>query len=218
MINSDQSRAARGMLNWTQKDLASATGISKTSIVRFEQGTNELKAATLDIIRKTFENAGIIFPDDYGVRRKTDHVEIIQGTDAPKKLWENIFLSLKTPGGEVLITNVDESKGLEVDKSALLEHLAKLQEHNIKERLLSCEGDTNFLMPKEYYRWISKEMFDYGTTTYIYDNKVALQLWDNSMIMLVHSQVAFEAEKRRFEYTWKKAKIPTNKNPSSKKK
>lgn len=218
MVNSDQCRAARGMLNWTQHDLANATGISKTSIVRFEQGGSDLKSNTLEIIQKTFENADIIFPDEYGVRRKTDHVEILQGTDAANKLWDNIYLSLKATGGEVLITNVDEKKGLELDKSILLEHLKRLQESNIRERLLSCEGDTNFLMPKEYYRWVSKEMFDYGTTTYIYDNKVALQLWNNAMIMLVHSKVAFEAEKKRFEQIWKNAKIPTSSKKAPKKK
>jgi PAS domain-containing protein len=58
-----QMRAARGMLNWSVKKLAARTGISPAVIRRLEEydgaplGADDL----MDMIRKTFSNAGIQF-------------------------------------------------------------------------------------------------------------------------------------------------------------
>lgn len=211
MIKPEQSRAARGLLGWSQQDLADATSISKTSIVNFERGQTGPKADMLHRIRQAYEDASIEFPDEYGVRIRRDHVEIFKGDDALRKLWDDIFATLKVNGGEVLITNVDEKRTEDVEKQALHAHLERLKKYNIKERLLSCQGDTYFLMPQEYYRWISKELFTYGLSSYIYEGKVAIQLWGSSIITLIHSQDAHDAEKRRFEDLWKRARIPPRK-------
>lgn len=208
MITPQQSRAARGFLNWTQEDLAQASGISKVSIVQFERGQSDLKSNTSRAIEAAFRQADIEFPDAFGLRLRQDNVQILKGTDALKLLWDDIFHALRDGGGEVLITNVDEKRTLEVEPQALMDHLKRLKDNGISERLLSCEGDSCFLMPKEYYRWISKELFTFGTSTYLYADRVAFQMWRESIIVLIQSPDAFEAEKRRFEQLWANATIP----------
>lgn len=208
MIKPEQSRAARGLLNWNQDDLANAVGISKASIVSFERGTTNLKSETLRAIELAFDRADIEFPDEFGVRKKTDKIQIFKGPTAMKDLWDDIFYSLKDSGGEVLITNVDETRTEKSEGKTLFDHLQRLKDHNITERLLSCEGDTNFIMPKNYYRWISKELFTFGTSSYIYADRYAYQIWGESMVILVQSKDAHDAEKRRFEDLWQRATIP----------
>lgn len=210
MITANQSRAARGLLNWRQEDLAKAVGLSKVSINNFERGVTKLKSETVRAIEDAFAKADIEFIGEVGVSRKTENVQIFKGADALKNLWDDIFSTLRPKGGEVLITNVDEKRALEQEGSVLTDHLQRLKDYKIKERLLSCEGDTFFLMPEKYYRWISRELFTYGTSTYVYADRVAFQIWNESMIVLIQSKDAHDAEKRRFEDLWARAKIPTN--------
>lgn len=208
MIKPEQSRAARGLLNWTQQDLADAAGLSKGSILKFERGGQEVLASNIEVISQAFASADIEFPDEYSIRKRTDHVALLKGPDALKNLWADILCTLKETGGEVLITNVNEKRTEDIEHQALHNHLKKLQEYGITERLLSCVDDAYFLMPQECYRWISKELFTFGTSTYVYKNKVALQLWQSSMIILVQSEEAYIAEKSRFEDLWSRALLP----------
>lgn len=69
MITSAQIRAARGMLDWSRKDLAQASGLSFTSMMRLESfdGVPSSNFKTLEAIKIAFEQAGIEFigsPDD----------------------------------------------------------------------------------------------------------------------------------------------------------
>ena len=63
MITSDQIRAARGMLNWSRKDLAEQSGLSFASMMRLEsfEGVPSSNFRTLEAIKNTFEKAGIEF-------------------------------------------------------------------------------------------------------------------------------------------------------------
>jgi transcriptional regulator with XRE-family HTH domain len=60
-VDSAQSRAARGLLNWTQSDLVEQSGVSKKTIVDFERGSTRPYDRTLAAIVAAFEAAGIEF-------------------------------------------------------------------------------------------------------------------------------------------------------------
>lgn len=208
MITPAQSRAARGLLNWTQKDLQGATGLSLPTINGFERGTSELQALNAELIRRAFIDAGVEFPDNYGVRLRTEGVRMIKGDDAMKTLWNFIFERMQQDGGEILITHVDEKRTLKYEPDALLEHIERLKKHGITERLLSCEGDDTYLMPKKCYRWLSKELFTLAISSYVFLDFVALQTWAESKIILIQDAEIADAERRRFEALWKGAKTP----------
>jgi len=55
----EQSRAARGWLNWSQKDLAEKAGIAKNTVYGFERGQRTLTANNLASMRRAIEEAGI---------------------------------------------------------------------------------------------------------------------------------------------------------------
>jgi transcriptional regulator with XRE-family HTH domain len=60
-VDSAQSRAARGLLNWTQSELVEQSGVSKKTIVDFERGSTRPYGRTLAAIAAAFEAAGIEF-------------------------------------------------------------------------------------------------------------------------------------------------------------
>lgn len=63
MITSDQIRAARALLRWSGKDLSFHTGLGFSTLMRLEvlEGVPSAQAKTLEVIQKTFEEAGIEF-------------------------------------------------------------------------------------------------------------------------------------------------------------
>ena len=64
MINSAQCRAARGLLAWSQQNLADAAGVGIVTVHQFEAGTSEPRRATLHVIRQALEAAGVEFIDE----------------------------------------------------------------------------------------------------------------------------------------------------------
>lgn len=208
MITKEQCRAARGLLDWTQQDLADAAALSKTAINNFERGVKDVRGESLQAIRTAFEACDIEFVGDYGVHKRRDTVKILNGADVLPVLWDDIYDTLKDVGGEVLIANLDERRSHQAHPEKLQAHLDRLTARGITERLLCCEGDTYFLQPSSFYRWLPKAGYEAGMTSFIYGGKVALQLWNESMIILIQSTAAYEAELQRFELLWKNAGIP----------
>ncbi|WP_181169638.1 helix-turn-helix transcriptional regulator [Mesorhizobium sp. B2-4-4] len=66
MMTPAQCRAARALLNWSQQELADASKIGNATIRNFEAGRSEPQHATLVVLRRTFEDAGVVFIDANG--------------------------------------------------------------------------------------------------------------------------------------------------------
>jgi len=76
MITTAQIRGARGVLNWSQGDLSERTGISATSIGSIENGLTQPRDSTLQLIQKAFEDSGIEFLPDEGIKKKSGEVRV----------------------------------------------------------------------------------------------------------------------------------------------
>jgi len=63
VITSAQIRAARGMLNWSRKNLAEHSGVSFASMMRLEsfEGVPASNFKTLESVKQAFEKAGVEF-------------------------------------------------------------------------------------------------------------------------------------------------------------
>jgi transcriptional regulator with XRE-family HTH domain len=66
MIVSVQCRAARGLLGWSQQDLATQARVGLVTVHQLEAGTSRPRRATLEVIRRAFEKAGVEFIDENG--------------------------------------------------------------------------------------------------------------------------------------------------------
>ncbi len=67
-ISSAQCRAARGLLDWTQAELARKVGVALRTVQDFENGRRTPLAIVRSSIRQAFEQAGIEFLDGDGLR------------------------------------------------------------------------------------------------------------------------------------------------------
>jgi predicted transcriptional regulator len=66
MVTSAQCRAARGLLDWSQQDLAHEAGIGIVTVRQLEAGASAPRRATVDVVRRAFEKAGVDFIDENG--------------------------------------------------------------------------------------------------------------------------------------------------------
>ncbi|MGH6883089.1 helix-turn-helix domain-containing protein [Hypericibacter sp.] len=65
-LSPSQCRAARGLLGWSQDDLADASKVSRATIANFEREATSPYASSLDQLQKTLERAGAIFIEENG--------------------------------------------------------------------------------------------------------------------------------------------------------
>lgn len=66
MISSAQCRAARGLIGWSQQDLAKEASVGVVTVHQLEAGVSQPRHATLDVIKRAFEAAGVEFIDENG--------------------------------------------------------------------------------------------------------------------------------------------------------
>ena len=59
-MNVRQCRMARAALDWSQRDLAKASGVSARTVIRYEAGESIL-SPQVQRLRKSFEENGIVF-------------------------------------------------------------------------------------------------------------------------------------------------------------
>jgi len=66
MVTPAQCRAARGLLDWSQQDLATQAGVGIVTVRQVEAGATEPRRATLVVLKQAFEKGGVEFIDENG--------------------------------------------------------------------------------------------------------------------------------------------------------
>jgi len=66
VIAPEQCRAARGLLAWSQEELAQRARVGVVTVHQLEAGISQPRRATLDVVRRAFEIAGVEFIDENG--------------------------------------------------------------------------------------------------------------------------------------------------------
>jgi transcriptional regulator with XRE-family HTH domain len=66
MISPSQCRAARGLLDWSQHELARQSRVGIVTVRQLESGMHEPRRATLQVVRQAFEAAGVEFIEENG--------------------------------------------------------------------------------------------------------------------------------------------------------
>lgn len=69
MISPEQCRMARGLLNWTVRDLARATEFAPNTVHAFEMG-RAVRGSSIVKIEQVLGKQGVDFTSDGGVRAK----------------------------------------------------------------------------------------------------------------------------------------------------
>jgi predicted transcriptional regulator len=66
MITPAQCRAARGLIDWSQMELAEHAGVGIVTIRQLEAGTHTPRRATFDVVRRALEAGGVEFVAENG--------------------------------------------------------------------------------------------------------------------------------------------------------
>lgn len=209
-INARQVKAARALLDWSQDDLANASGLSIATIRKIESGALSPRDKTMRAIGSALEGANIsfIYPD--GVQLKNNSIEVIDGDDAYLRLLDIVYYSLKEKKGELLISYADNS----LSPQAVVENQHRLRKAGIRFRFLVEEGNTFLVFPKEEYRWLPSKYFN-NTVVQIFGNKVALSTQKSkatlmpSKIVAIESQALSETLRNAFNFMWENCRKPT---------
>ena len=64
LIYAAKIRAARGLLNWSQGELAERAGVSKQSVTRIEIGTTDPRFSTMKALNEAIRSAGVEMAED----------------------------------------------------------------------------------------------------------------------------------------------------------
>ena len=109
-MKSDQIKAARALLGWTQQDLCAHSGgsIKIATLKQIEADKVRPTEETLKNIKTTFDAHGILTTDRGGVDFKPNGFVELIGDDAFLKLQDDIYYTLREVRGEVLWKYIDE--------------------------------------------------------------------------------------------------------------
>src|SRR5260370_12042718 len=66
MVTAGELRDACGLLDWSQQELADRAQVGVVTVRQLEAAAHEPRRATLDVIRRCFEGAGVEFIDENG--------------------------------------------------------------------------------------------------------------------------------------------------------
>lgn len=196
MITIRQCRAARGLLDWTQQDLADKAGLSKTAINNFEKGYSDIKAESLRAIQRAFENRDIEFIAAVGVQEKSESAKILKGKTAFHDLLKDIEQSLGSTD-EILI-NAINPKFAEHYGDDINTLFKTCRAHKISVRIL-CTAEAALHLPSTAMRILPETQ---ANIIFLYARKTAILLWGFSAIVIIDSPEAAAAERQHFENLW----------------
>ena len=213
-ITTAQIRGARGILNWSQQDLAQRTGISATSIGSIENGQTTPRSSTMETIQTTFERNGIEFLGLDGVRLQSDHIRTYTGTTGFREFMDHLYETAKTIGGEVVLFNANPINWYKwLGEDWFKEHSKRMHDlgDKISFKITSKKGE-NLFISRDFaeYRWFPDELFS-DRALYAYGDNLAFVNFDDTDIsVIVLKQADFsKAFRVLFNIAWENvATIP----------
>jgi DNA-binding XRE family transcriptional regulator len=217
MITGRQIRAARALLDISQDDLANAAGLTKQGISKIEDGSVQPREGTISDIMRVFDESGIEFTENSGVRLKPQGIEVLTGQKGLQLFFDGVYEYVRQHGGPIVQFGVEEQKFLTHLGSEFSQNYMKRMAEIARDRkdlivrAIICEGDTNFLA-SDYneYRWISKDIFQ-AVPFYIYGEILAImdfQTVPAPTIVILKFPAITDAYRAQFEAFWKIAQKP----------
>jgi transcriptional regulator with XRE-family HTH domain len=203
MITSEQIRAARGLLNWTQTDLAGESGISLASINNIERDIGSPRPDTLRTLEETFITAGVEFIGQHGVQKSRDIFTIYnKQDDSFIKIWLDDFYScIRDSNDDALFFGISEKDYVDYVPEQVIRYESLQKKTGFVERIILHEGDTFLLTSPSCYRWLSSDML--GKLPYIiYKDRVAMFDYPRKRIIIIRNQSIADNFRLQFEHMW----------------
>jgi transcriptional regulator with XRE-family HTH domain len=218
MINGRQIRAARGLLKWSGSLLAEKSGLTRETINKIEDEAVQPREGTLRDIFHVFDENGVEFLDNSGVRLKPQSIEVLSGLDGFDRFYEIQYADMLSNGGFIHACGVDEKLFKHYGYRNVDHHLVRMTEMCKSRGIDHCmqilirEGDTNYVADGyAQYRWLSSENFS-STCFYVFNKYLALISFTavpTPYVILIKSEAFADAYRQQFMKLWDTAIIPS---------
>jgi len=214
-ITGRQIRAARGLLKWSAVTLAAKAALTRETINKIEDEIVQPREGTLTDIIRVFDEHGVEFTDNSGVRVKPQGVEILVGSEGLCRFFDGVYEYSKRHGGTVRQLGIDENLFLAMGDFAPF-HRKRMtdlvrERKDLKVLAIVCEGDRNFIASDyNQYRWISKELFA-PVPFYIYGECLTImnfQTVPGPTLILHKFPAVTDAYRKQFDAMWRLSKDP----------
>jgi transcriptional regulator with XRE-family HTH domain len=208
----NQLRAARGLLNLTQEDLAERSGVASDSIKKFEIGyTKKLQERTALAIENVFEKSGVELLDGEGVRFRRPEVQIFKGIESFTHFFDFVYETVKDGDSEIFQCRFRDDDVIMQAEEWIRSHIARVGKvKNLDCRVLLDEGDLSFPCEYAIYRWLPQT---HASTVpfYLFNHKLAFFILDRQkepMAVLMDVPALAEAFRGQFLDLWESARVP----------
>jgi len=214
MINGKQIRAARALLEWDAKDLATKANLSLDTVFKIETGSVQPRPVTEEKIANVFNENGIEFLGSHGVQWIQHRIKTLAGAEGLKSFFDDMRAMAKKTGSGIAACGFHE----EYFKKKLGDYVKYHRDEmaTIKRGGLRClieEGDTNFgASAFGSYRWLHKEYYT-RVPFYVFGAKLAIideSASENPLITVIENPAIAQAYRRQFNALWERASVPTN--------
>ncbi len=216
MITGRQIRAARGLLRWRVEDLSQKTGLTREAITRIEDDSVQPREGTIAKIVRAFNENGVEFTENQGVRLKPQNVEVLEGTSGFLRFYDHVYKYLSEYGGLVCVSGVNEKLYVKYQGDFADVHMDRMAElvkrrDDLMMRILVEEGDYNFVA-SDYaqYRWQPKEYFS-PASFYVFGDNLALISFTHEpspLVIFIKSSSLADAYRQSFNQAWSQAIEP----------
>lgn len=216
MVTGRQIKAARSLLDWDAEDLAKHAGLSRDTVFNIENGKVQARGGSAEKILQAFDENGVEFTDNSGVRLKPQGVEVLIGQIGLQHFFDGVYEHAKLHGGTIVQLGIDENlfwaMGVDFSESHRKRMTQLVKERgDIKVLAILCEGDTNFIASEyNHYRWIARELFS-PVPFYIYGENLAIMNFQTvpAPTIILHKFPAItHAYKKQFDLFWNMAREP----------
>ena len=205
MISVGQIKAARGLLEWSQGDLALATGLHINAINNVERRHGSPRQETIELIQKAFEDKGIRFKGLTGVQLVEESLEIrkVSGVDFVRVLTDDILFAMKKPSDELIAVLPDERLFLIDSKQNDRYYKAKAR-IGFRHRLILSEQEGQTFSEMQDVKYLPDAIL--GKVSYqVYADKYVLLNWVTLEMIMIRSASLANTFRSQFEYLWQQA-------------
>jgi transcriptional regulator with XRE-family HTH domain len=209
-LKARQIRAARALLDWSQDDLAAASGLSVATIRKLELGHISPRGETTRAIRQSFEDAGLEFVEPNGVRQRPEDIKVYQGVEGLSAFFDDLYQSARKKGGEFLCVCASEKPymGSCPEESRIhVERMTKIKDAISAKCILTGDDASTHCNAYSEYRWLSKHYVD-SVPFYVSDDRCAFFIFESDpapKIIMIQSPVMARAFRQQFYSMWEKA-------------
>jgi len=209
LITPRQIRAARGLIGWTQADLARAAKISRATIAAIEKNDANPTPDVRKKISEVFDDAQVEFLPQEGVRFRGPTIYLDDQPGANRRLLEDILTSssefkFRQNINEILIYGLREEDSENSVGDYLPEHIERLEQAGLQEKILCGSSTSNFVAPLSWYRKLPT-LNAIQSPIHIYADKVALVQWSpKEQVFVLENKPIADAVRSMFNQIWNK--------------